>query len=66
MAETSRTEGDAWNATQWYEVQKGDTLSKIAKQLYGDAALYPRIFAANRDAVKDPNRIEVGQKLRIP
>jgi nucleoid-associated protein YgaU len=66
MAETPKPEGDAWSATQWYEVQSGDTLSKIAKQLYGDAALYPRIFQANRDAVKDPNRIAVGQKLRIP
>lgn len=66
MAETPKANGDAWDAPQWYEVQRGDTLSKIAKHLYGDAALYPRIFAANRDSLTDPNRIEVGKKLRIP
>jgi len=58
--------GGAWDATQWYEVQKGDTLSKIAKDVYGDAALYPKIFEANRDQLKDPDKIRVGQKLRIP
>ena len=57
---------DAWDATQWHEVQKGETLSKIAQKYYGDASLYPKIFEANRDAIKDPNLIRVGQKLRIP
>ena len=66
MAEAPKADRDGWNATHWYEVQEGDRLSKIAKLVYGDAALYPRIFAANRDVLKDPNRIEVGQKLRIP
>jgi nucleoid-associated protein YgaU len=57
---------DAWDATQWYEVKKGDTLSKIAKEFYGDASLYPKIFDANRDRLKNPDLIQVGQKLRIP
>jgi nucleoid-associated protein YgaU len=57
---------DANDATQWYEVKSGDTLSKIAKHFYGDPTLYPQIFEANRDTVKDPNKIRVGQKLRIP
>lgn len=52
--------------TQTHVVQKGDTLSKIAEQYYGDASLYPKIFAANRDVLKDPDRIRPGQKLRIP
>jgi nucleoid-associated protein YgaU len=52
--------------TQTYVVQKGDTLSKIAKQFYGDASLYPQIFEANRDVLKDPDKIRPGQKLRIP
>jgi nucleoid-associated protein YgaU len=60
------TEGGAWDATQWYEVKKGDTLSKIAKAFYGDAALYPKIFEANRDTLSDPDKIALGQKLRIP
>lgn len=52
--------------TQHHVVVKGDTLSKIAQQYYGDAALYPKIFEANRDVLKDPNKIGIGQKLRIP
>lgn len=50
----------------YYEVKKGDTLSKIAKQHYGDATQYPRIFDANRPMLKDPNLIYPGQVLRIP
>jgi nucleoid-associated protein YgaU len=57
---------DEWDSTQWYVVKKGDTLSKIAKEIYGDAGLYPQIFEANRDILKDPNLIKIGQKLRIP
>lgn len=51
---------------QYYEVKKGDTLSKIAQQVYGDKMLYPQIFEANRDILKDPNKIKPGQRLRIP
>jgi nucleoid-associated protein YgaU len=52
--------------TQIYVVQSGDSLSKIAQKYYGDAALYTKIFEANRDQLKDPNKISPGQKLRIP
>ena len=52
--------------TQWYEVKKGDTLWKIAKEAYGDGSLYPEIFKANQDTLSDPDKIQVGQKLRIP
>ena len=51
---------------QTYVVQKGDTLSKIAVEYYGDARLYTKIFEANRDVLQDPNKIKPGQKLRIP
>ena len=51
---------------QTYEVKSGDNLSKISKQFYGDANEYMRIFYANRDMLKDPDRIQVGQKLVIP
>jgi len=61
-----QTGGGAWDSTQWHEVKKGETLSKIAQQYYGDASLYPKIFEANRDVLKDPNLIRIGQKLRIP
>ncbi len=65
MADAPKPE-DAVDATQWYEVVAGDTLSKIALKYYGDASLYTQIFEANRDQLKDPNLIKVGQKLRIP
>jgi nucleoid-associated protein YgaU len=49
-----------------YTVQKGDTLSAIAKREYGDANEWRRIFEANRDTVKDPDLIHPGQQLTIP
>jgi nucleoid-associated protein YgaU len=52
--------------TQTYTVVSGDTLSKIAQKYYGDPALYTKIFEANRDVLRDPNKIMPGQKLRIP
>ena len=51
---------------QTYEVRSGDNLSKISKQFYGDPNEYMRIFYANRDKLKDPDMIQVGQKLAIP
>jgi len=52
--------------TQWYEVKSGDTLWKIAKEHYGDGSLYTEIFKANQDVLTDPDKIQIGQKLRIP
>jgi nucleoid-associated protein YgaU len=49
-----------------YTVQPGDSLSKIAKQYYGNANDYNKIFEANRDKLSDPNKIQVGQVLVIP
>jgi nucleoid-associated protein YgaU len=51
---------------KFYEVKKGDSLSKIAKEFYGDAMKYPVIFDANKPMLKDPNLIYPGQMLRIP
>ena len=51
---------------QYYVVKKGDSLSKIAEEVYGDKMLYPKIFEANRDTLSDPNKIKPGQKLLIP
>jgi nucleoid-associated protein YgaU len=47
-------------------VRAGDTLSKIAKQMLGDAAAAMDIFNANRDQLSDPNAIRPGQVLKIP
>lgn len=51
---------------EFYVVKPGDSLSKIAKAVYGNAMKYPEIFEANREVVKDPNLIYPGQKLRLP
>ena len=47
-------------------VKPGDSLSKIAKEVYDDANRWPEIFEANKDKIKDPNLIHPGQELRIP
>lgn len=51
---------------QLHHVASGDTLSALAKKYYGDASKYHRIFDANRDQLNDPDKIQVGQKLKIP
>jgi nucleoid-associated protein YgaU len=51
---------------EYYVIQKGDSLSAIAKRYYGNAQDYPRIFDANREVIKDPDLIYPGQKIRIP
>jgi nucleoid-associated protein YgaU len=51
---------------QYYTVQSGDTLSKIAKQFYGNANDYMKIFEANKPMLSHPDKIYPGQNLRIP
>jgi nucleoid-associated protein YgaU len=58
--------GSSSTATKIREVKSGDSLSRIAKQEYGDANKWPLIFEANKDILKDPNKIFPGQKLKIP
>jgi LysM repeat protein len=58
--------GVATNSGRTYTVQPGDSLSKIAKQFYGNSNDYMRIFEANKDKLTDPNRIQTGQELVIP
>lgn len=53
-------------AATFYTVQRGDSLSKIAKEQYGDAMKYPTIFEANKPMLSDPDKIYPGQVLRIP
>lgn len=51
---------------RWYTVKPGDTLAKIAKEMYGDSSKWPLIYKANLDRIKDPNVLWPGMKLRIP
>ena len=58
--------GSSSTAAKVYEVVSGDSLSKIAKREYGNANEWRRIFEANQDILKDPDKIQPGQKLKIP
>jgi len=58
--------GSSSTAGKTYVVVSGDSLSKIAKREYGNANDWNRIFEANKDILKDPDKIYPGQKLRIP
>ena len=51
---------------QFYTIEKGDTLWKIAEKSYGNGAQYQKIFDANREVIKDADKIFPGQKIRIP
>jgi len=63
IADIQASGGDAGRT---YTVKPGDTLSKIAKELLGNANAYHRIFDANRDQLSDPDKIQPGQQLKIP
>ena len=52
--------------SRFYIVKREDTLSKIAHAYYSNANQYPRIFAANRPLLRDPDELHAGQTLRIP
>jgi nucleoid-associated protein YgaU len=60
------TSAPAAQANQVYEVKAGDSLSKIAKTFYGHGNDWKKIFEANSDILRDPNKIFPGQKLKIP
>ncbi|SJN28852.1 peptidoglycan-binding protein LysM [Psychrobacter sp. JB385] len=58
-------EEDAPESTM-YTVKSGDSLSKIAKDVYGSTSDYMKIFEANKPMLSDPDKIYPGQVLRIP
>lgn len=66
---SSQSVPDASSAAQQqqtYTVVSGDSLSKISKRLYGDAAKWKRIYEANTDQIENPDLIYPGQVLKIP
>lgn len=61
-------ERDASSAPEYetYTVKKGDSLWNIAKRYLGTGSRYPEIYNLNRDKIRDPNRIQIGQILKMP
>lgn len=49
-----------------HTVQKGDTLTSIAKKYYGDANRWKDIYNANKTRIKDKDKLTIGTKLIIP
>lgn len=49
-----------------YKVQKGETLQKISKKFYGTTRKWNKIYEANRDTLKAPDKVYPGQVLNIP
>ncbi|MFN3785783.1 MAG: peptidoglycan-binding protein LysM [Thiothrix sp.] len=62
IADGSQVGGD----DEFYVIQKGDTLWKIAEKAYGNGAKYTRIVEVNREVIKNADLIFPGQKIRIP
>ena len=58
--------GAGMGGGQTYTVKSGDTLSKIAKQAYGDAGSWKKIHEANRSKIPNPDLIHPGDELVIP
>jgi len=62
----SSTAKEAAPAYKLYTIKSGDSLSRIAKHEYGNANDWRRIFEANQDTIKDPDKIFPGQEIKIP
>ncbi|MCI7352920.1 MAG: peptidoglycan-binding protein LysM [[Actinobacillus] rossii] len=58
--------GELAGDDEFYVIQKGDTLWKIAERKYGNGAKYTAIVAVNKEVIKDENKIFPGQKIRLP
>lgn len=64
--QSSAASGQRTAAQREYVVKSGDSLSKIAKQVYGNAGDWQKIYQANRNTIKDPDMIHPGQKIILP
>ena len=65
-AVTAPASGTATGSPSSYTVQKDDTLQKISKKFYNSYSQWPKIYEANKEAIKNPNRIKAGTVLQIP
>ena len=66
VAATQQAQAAAPQQATFYQIKSGDSLSKIAKEKYGDANAWHDLFEANREVIGDPDKIYPGQTIRIP
>ncbi len=66
VEEEKKIESEVRVSTKEYTIQKGDTLSKIAKEQLGAAHRWKYLYELNKDRIKDPNKLKSGQKIIIP
>lgn len=66
IEENENVESAVQVSTREYVVQKGDTLSGIAQKEYGGAHRWKYLYELNKNRIKNPNKLEVGQKIIIP
>ncbi|MCX5678981.1 MAG: OmpA family protein [Candidatus Omnitrophica bacterium] len=67
MVEKEETvESEPKVSTKEYVTKKGDTLWKIAEEVYGNGRKWKNIYRFNKDKIKDPNRLKAGVTLTIP
>jgi outer membrane protein OmpA-like peptidoglycan-associated protein len=64
--EKETVEGEVRVSTREYTIKKGDSLSKIAQRELGAAHRWKYLYEINKDRIKDPNKLKVGQKIIIP
>ncbi|MBT8116134.1 MAG: peptidoglycan-binding protein LysM [Arenicella sp.] len=65
-ADSAEADSEAAAETEYYTIESGDTLWGIAAKFLGNGSKYTEIFEANREVIEDPDKIFVGQKIRIP
>jgi outer membrane protein OmpA-like peptidoglycan-associated protein len=61
-----KVESEVKVSTRGYVISKGDTLSKIAREQLGKAHRWKYLYELNKDKIKDPDKLRVGQKIIIP
>lgn len=66
IEEEEKIESEVRVSTKEYIIQKGDTLSKIAQEQLGKAHRWKYLYELNKDRIKDPNKLRVGQRIIIP
>lgn len=66
ITQEAQTENTLDQNFESYTVGKNDTLQKISKKFYGTTKKWPKIYEANKDVLRSPDKLYAGQTLKIP